>query len=215
MIVSGVTCSPKIQLHTTIYDNKFKDLENNTFPYSAIDVHPTLNHLAFLIVGANDYLAITKSKSIHRSNNVNFFIICVMFDWISSRSSTSQWLSWSWGQNQIQSWSAFSFDRLLWFWVRKTNIFSGFHQYILFLSIFHRARDLINVDKFIRDTKGKKIRTFGYGIFNTNYTLRANMWEDDSVDLLLNEFMKKMHGDDFIRHEIPESYVTIFDPKWV
>lgn len=69
------------------------------------------------------------------------------------------------------------------------------------------------MDEFIRDTKGKKIRTFGYGIFNTNYTLRANLWEDDSVDLLLNEFMKKMHGDDFIRHEIPNSYITIFDPK--
>lgn len=69
------------------------------------------------------------------------------------------------------------------------------------------------MDDFIRESGDRQIRAFGYGIFNTNYTIKDNLWEDDSVDLLLNEFMKKMHGDDFHRREIPNEYITLFDPK--
>lgn len=69
------------------------------------------------------------------------------------------------------------------------------------------------MDEFIKNSDGRKIRTFGYGIFNTNYTITDNRWDDDSVDLLLNKFMKMIHGDTYEHHEYPNEYVSIFDPK--
>lgn len=80
-------------------------------------------------------------------------------------------------------------------------------------SIFDSPHDLFHVDDFIRQSGDRKIRAFGYGIFNTNYTIIDNLWDDDSVDLLLNKFMKKIYGNDFQRHETPNEYITLFDPK--
>lgn len=79
-----------------------------------------------------------------------------------------------------------------------------------FFQIFGRPHDLTVLDKFIKESGGRKIRTFGYGIFNTNYTIKDNRWDDDSIDLLLNEFMKEIHGDKFERHESSIEYVSIF-----
>lgn len=83
----------------------------------------------------------------------------------------------------------------------------------IFLFIFNSPQYLFHVDNFIRESGDIKIRVFGYGIFNTNYTIKDNLWDDDSVDFLLNEYMKKIHCNDFQRHEIPNEYITLFDPK--
>lgn len=64
IIILGVDCSPKIQVHTTTYNDTFKIIGNETFPYDTIDVHPILGHVVFLIVGADDFSEITKSKYI-------------------------------------------------------------------------------------------------------------------------------------------------------
>lgn len=61
IIISGVAGTPKIQVHTTTYDDTFKISENRTIPYNTIDVNPILGHVVFLIVGANDFSQITKS----------------------------------------------------------------------------------------------------------------------------------------------------------
>lgn len=82
-----------------------------------------------------------------------------------------------------------------------------------FYSIFGSRQDLHIVDNFIKETGGRKIRTFGYGIFHTNYTINFNYWDDDDVDLLLSEFMRTFHGDDYKRIYSPNEFVTIFDAK--
>lgn len=69
------------------------------------------------------------------------------------------------------------------------------------------------MNDFIKESKGRKIRTFGYGIFNTNYKIKVNLWDDHSIDLLLSEFLRTIHGGKFERHSMPIEHVTIFDPK--
>lgn len=82
-----------------------------------------------------------------------------------------------------------------------------------FYSIFGSRQDLHLVDNFIKETRGRKIRTFGYGNFNTNYTINDNFWDDDDVDLLLGEFMRTLHSDNYKRIYSPIEYITIFDAK--
>lgn len=75
VIITGVTATPKFHVHTTVYDYKFRISDNPKFPYSSIDVNPKFGRVVFLIVGANDYTEITKSKSnIKRTNfSIAFF----------------------------------------------------------------------------------------------------------------------------------------------
>lgn len=82
-----------------------------------------------------------------------------------------------------------------------------------FLSNSGSSRDLFRVGEFIKAADGRKIRTFGYGIFNTNYTVKVTLWDDDDIDLLLSEFMTKIHGDNYKRITTPNEYITIFDAK--
>lgn len=81
-IISGVACSPNINVYTTKYENKFKKLGNQTCPYDSVDIHPKLGNVVFLIVVLNDYTEITKSKLFQHRNNFNLQSTHFMFDWV-------------------------------------------------------------------------------------------------------------------------------------
>lgn len=102
-------------------------------------------------------------------------------------------------------------------YVKQIKFSNSLFPLNLLYSIFFfldSPQDLHLVDNFIKSTGDRKIRTFGYGIFNTNYTTNANFWDDDDVDLLLAEFMRIFHGDDYSKRIYsPNEYITIFDAK--